>query len=116
MNELNLAVPGGATLVFEVELMSWKSVKDIMGDGGIIKTIVKEGEGWAQPKDDDEVTVHLTASLPGESEPFFSTPAEGTEFTVKDGFFCEAIANTVKTMKKGEQVRTSIIEFCSSLR
>jgi hypothetical protein len=30
----------------QVELLSWSSVKDIAGDGGVIKTIVAEGEGW----------------------------------------------------------------------
>ena len=46
-----------ALQVFEVELLSWKSVKDIAGDGGVIKTVVKEGSGWAKPMDADEVSV-----------------------------------------------------------
>ena len=48
-------IPGGATLKFEVELLSWKSIKDICGDGGIIKTLVAEGKKWESPKPDDEV-------------------------------------------------------------
>lgn len=47
-------IPPNATLKFEVELLSWKSIKDIIGDGSIMKTIVKEGEGWEQPKGKDE--------------------------------------------------------------
>lgn len=43
--------------IFEVELIDWKSVKDIAGDGGVIKTIVKEGSGWAKPLPKDEVRV-----------------------------------------------------------
>ncbi len=43
--------------VFEVELIDWRSVKDIAGDGGVIKTIVKEGSGWAKPLPRDEVRV-----------------------------------------------------------
>ena len=38
----------------QVELLSWKSIKDIAGDGGIIKTIETEGKGWEKPKDRDE--------------------------------------------------------------
>ncbi len=38
----------------QVELISWKSIKDIAGDGGIIKTIEIEGKGWEKPKDRDE--------------------------------------------------------------
>ncbi len=39
----------------QVELLSWKSKKDILGDGGVIKTVVQEGKGWDKPKDRDEV-------------------------------------------------------------
>jgi hypothetical protein len=41
--------------VFEVELIDWKSVKDILGDGGVIKTVVREGVGWSKPQPADEV-------------------------------------------------------------
>ena len=56
-------IPPNATLQFEVELLSWHSVKDITPtkDGGIIKTVMTEGDGWAMPKDKDEV---LGGSLP----------------------------------------------------
>ena len=50
-------IPANATLLFEVELLSWSSVKDITPskDGGIIKTVIIEGDGWAMPNSDDEV-------------------------------------------------------------
>ncbi len=32
----------------QVELLSWRSIKDISGDGGVIKTVVEEGSGWEQ--------------------------------------------------------------------
>lgn len=50
-------IPGNATLDFEVELLSWNSVKDITPnkDGGIIKTILTDGQDWASPKNEDEV-------------------------------------------------------------
>ena len=38
----------------QVELLSWKSIKDIVGDGGVIKTIETEGKGWEKPRDKDE--------------------------------------------------------------
>lgn len=37
-----------------MELLSWRSIKDIAGDGGIIKTIETEGNGWQKPNDRDE--------------------------------------------------------------
>lgn len=96
-------IPGGATLVFEIELLSWKSIKDIAGDGGVMKTILKEGEGWPKPKDEDEVTITLSAKVQGQEDFFFSQ--DTVEFTVKDGFLCKAVSTAVKTMKKGEEVR-----------
>ena len=48
-------IPPNATLQFDVELLSWASVKDICKDGGVFKKIVTEGEKWENPKDLDEV-------------------------------------------------------------
>jgi FK506-binding protein 4/5 len=37
---------------FYVEILSWSSIWDLTGDGGILKKIIKEGEGyWATPRD-----------------------------------------------------------------
>merc|ERR1719421_2399133 len=36
-------IPGGATLVFEVELIGWSSKDDLFGDGGVVKTLLVEG-------------------------------------------------------------------------
>lgn len=48
-------VPPNSTLVFDVELISWYPIRDVCGDGGIIKKIIREGEGWATPNEADEV-------------------------------------------------------------
>lgn len=41
-------IPPNSTLEFEVELLAWQSVKDLKGDGGVIKTVIGEGctFGW----------------------------------------------------------------------
>lgn len=51
------SIPSNSTLVFEVELLGWKSTKDITddGDGGVLKSTVKEGEGYRMPKGHDEI-------------------------------------------------------------
>jgi FK506-binding protein 4/5 len=48
-------IPPNATLVFDVEMLSWSSIRELTGDGGILKKLMKEGEGWATPRDGDEV-------------------------------------------------------------
>ncbi|CAA0822974.1 Peptidyl-prolyl cis-trans isomerase FKBP62 [Striga hermonthica] len=98
-------IPANATLQFDVELLSWVSVKDICKDGGIFKKIVKEGEKWENPKDDDEVLVNYEAKLEDDTVIY---KADGVEFTVREGHFCPAITKAVKTMKKGEKVLLSV--------
>merc|ERR1712032_940375 len=52
-------IPADATLVFEVELLSWVSKDDLFQDGGVIKAEVKEGSGWKKPKEHDEVKLSM---------------------------------------------------------
>lgn len=98
-------IPPNATLQFDVELLSWTSVKDICKDGGIFKKIVSEGEKWENPKDLDEVLVNYEARL---EDGTVVAKAEAVEFTVKDGHFCPALAKAVKTMKKREKVLLTV--------
>lgn len=94
-------IPPSATLQFDVELLSWTSVKDICKDGGIFKKILQEGEKWENPKDLDEVLVNFEAHL---EDGTLVTKSDGVEFVVKEGNFCPALSKAVKTMKKGEKV------------
>ncbi|KAG2580128.1 70 kDa peptidyl-prolyl isomerase-like [Panicum virgatum] len=98
-------IPPNATLQFDVELLSWTSVKDICKDGGIFKKILKEGEKWENPKDPDEVLVNYEARL---EDGNVVSKSEGVEFTVKDGYFCPALAKAVKTMKRAEKVLLTV--------
>jgi FK506-binding protein 4/5 len=98
-------IPPNATLQFDVELLSWASVKDICKDGGVFKKIVKEGEKWDNPKDLDEVFVKYEASL---EDGTVVSKSVGVEFAVRDGYFCPALASAVKTMKKGEKVLLTV--------
>ncbi|MCO5566991.1 hypothetical protein L7F22_020674 [Adiantum nelumboides] len=100
-------IPPNATLLFDVELISWLSVKDICKDGGIFKKILIEGEKWQNPKQEDEVTVKFVAKHQDGSL-LYSTPEQGVEFYVKDGYFCPAISKAVTTMKKGEKVLLTV--------
>lgn len=57
-------IPANATLIFEVELISWVSKDDLFGDEGVIKSEVTEGTGWKNPKKGDEVLLSLKAEKP----------------------------------------------------
>lgn len=98
-------IPPNATLQFDVELLSWTSVKDICKDGGIFKKILTEGEKWENPKDLDEVFVKYEALL---EDGTLIAKSDGREFTVQDGHFCPALSKAVKTMKKGEKVLLTV--------
>ncbi|KAJ8428476.1 hypothetical protein Cgig2_029929 [Carnegiea gigantea] len=98
-------IPPNATLQFEVELLSWVSVKDICKDGGIFKKILVEGEKWENPKDPDEVLVKYEARL---EDGTLVAKSDGVEFTVSEGHFCPALSKAVKTMKKGEKALLTV--------
>ncbi|XP_059428085.1 70 kDa peptidyl-prolyl isomerase-like isoform X2 [Corylus avellana] len=94
-------IPPNSTLIFDIEMLSWTTIRDITGDGGILKKITKEGEGWATPREADEVLVKYEARL--ENGKLVSKSDEGLEFNVGDGCFCPAFSKTVKTMRRGEK-------------
>ncbi|XP_047069159.1 peptidyl-prolyl cis-trans isomerase FKBP62-like [Lolium rigidum] len=98
-------IPPNATLQFDVELLSWASVKDICKDGGIFKKVLVEGQKWENPKDLDEVLVKYEARL---EDGTVVSKSDGVEFAVKDGYFCPALSKAVKTMKKGEKVLLTV--------
>ncbi|XLS85408.1 hypothetical protein HN51_035574, partial [Arachis hypogaea] len=93
-----------ATLQFDVELLSWTSVKDICKDGGLFKKILVEGEKWENPKDPDEVLVNYEARL---EDGTLVKKSDGVEFTVEDGHFYPALSKAIKTMKKGQKDKES---------
>lgn len=57
-------IPGGATLLFDVELISWTSWKDVSEarDGTIMKRILTAGEGYQNPNDLSQCKIHYKVS------------------------------------------------------
>merc|ERR1740138_825633 len=96
-------IPASATLVFEVELISWASKDDLFGDEGVIKTVVTEGSGWKTPKDGDEVVISLKAVA---SDNVVEEKAS-LEYTLGSdvlGPLAKAVDKALNGMKKGEEV------------
>mmetsp|Transcript_71380 Transcript_71380/g.220657 ORF Transcript_71380/g.220657 Transcript_71380/m.220657 type:complete len:601 (+) Transcript_71380:79-1881(+) len=97
-------IPAKAALVFEVELLSWMSKDDLFGDEGVIKSQLKEGSGWKNPKDGDEVKIAFK-SLASDG----STVEDRGEFeyvlgTDVLGPVAKAVDKALTGMKKGEEV------------
>merc|ERR550537_40774 len=109
-------IPPNSTLEFEVELISWKSVKDLTGDGGIVKKIVVEGSGWDRPKGRDEVTVSWAAKVQGTGEAVAATGEGGAEFVLSEegpDKLCSGLPKLVESMKKGEKALCQVSgDYC----
>ncbi|KAL9240032.1 hypothetical protein vseg_014295 [Gypsophila vaccaria] len=99
-------VPPNSSLIFEVDMISWSTIRDVTGDGGVLKRIIVEGDGWASPKDGDEVSVKYEAKL--EDGKLLSKSEDTVIFHVGDGKLCHAIHNAVKTMRRNEKVELCI--------
>lgn len=97
-------IPGKATLIFEIELLDWDSKDDLFSDGGVVKTQLKEGSGWKEPKDGDEVQIRMKVTRKDDN----STDDKGSfEYTVGSGLLgslTKAVDKALKGMKKGELV------------
>jgi len=57
--DATLRVPANSTVIYEVELLGWVAREDLFGDGGCVKTRLKEGPSgtWRMPKYLDEVLI-----------------------------------------------------------
>ncbi|ROT67118.1 peptidyl-prolyl cis-trans isomerase FKBP4 isoform X1 [Penaeus vannamei] len=95
-------IPPNATLIFEVELFEWRG-EDLSSkkDGGIIRRIMAEGEGYQTPNDGAIVDVHVVGKVNGTSfddrEVQFPL-GEGTEHNIPEG-----LERALERFKKGEK-------------
>jgi len=95
-------IPGDATLRFEVELLGWKSSKDLSGDGGVVKTVLVEGTGWEVAKEADGGRLSYTVRHPGaaaDQEPLCRVDELQLD-RLKDA--PRGLALALRTMKAGE--------------
>jgi len=98
-------IPANATLKFEVELHYWKDT-DVTNDGGVIKKILIKGEGYKNPKDEANITIHMRGMYQGtafEEKDIEFILGEGSEKGI-----CMGIEKALYTMKKREKVQLKI--------
>jgi FK506-binding protein 4/5 len=96
-------IPENATLVFEVELLSWQSKDDLFGDEGVIKTQLKEGEGWKKPQKDSEVLMSMKVEAPDGSLIEEKSDFEYVIGSEALGSLGKACDKALMEMKKGEE-------------
>ncbi|KAG1681124.1 hypothetical protein FOA52_015566 [Chlamydomonas sp. UWO 241] len=105
-------IPGGATLLFEVELLSWDSHKDISGDGGVLKDVISKDAdaGYEMPDGQDEVTVVYKVYLAGSTDVVDESPEGGASFCIASpgAVVLPGVVAAVKTMKAGEVARLAL--------
>ena len=100
-------IPANSTLKFEVELFSWKSDKDLYGDGGCVRAkVLKKSGAFGFPMDKHEVTVKYSACAPdtdvaGAGDEI--VPATEVTFAVgADEAPFKGLEKAVTKMKEGE--------------
>jgi len=96
-------IPAGATLIFEIELLTWDD-EDITKDMGVRKRLIKEGvTGGGNPNVDGKVKIHVRGTYQGEN-----FDERDVEFIVGDGHehnIVEGIEKGVVTMRRYEKAK-----------
>ncbi|EME26651.1 FK506-binding protein 4/5 [Galdieria sulphuraria] len=95
-------IPENATLVFEMELVDWTSVKDMFGDGKVMKYILEEGTGWERPTDKFEVFVNVLAKT---KDNRVLWEEKELSFVMGENQVPEFLEKAIKDMKKSAKLR-----------
>lgn len=82
---------------------------DLSGDGGVVKEILRKGDGWERPENGDDVDMHYKGCLE-DGIMFDSSYERNTPFTFKlgDGKVIKGWDIVGKTMTKGEKCRVTL--------
>merc|ERR1711994_1047760 len=99
-------IPGDATLVFDVELLSIGN--DITDDGGVIKRIITEGEGYKNPNETAKCLVRYTGTANGK---VFTTHKDDDNVELdiyEDLKMPDGLSRALQSMKKGEKASFTV--------
>uniref|UniRef100_A0A2P2HX48 peptidylprolyl isomerase n=1 Tax=Hirondellea gigas TaxID=1518452 RepID=A0A2P2HX48_9CRUS len=101
-------IPGGATLVFEVELYSWEG-EDITKekDKGILKSIATPGEGFGSPNEGAWVKIEVKGTVNGTV--FYDKTVELTLGEGMDVDIPEGVETALQTLTKNEVCKLKVV-------
>lgn len=100
-------IPADATLIFEVELLSWIDEVKLTKDGGVVKKILHPIEDvWETPKEDSEAVINYSLSL--ENNTFIEEQKE-FRFIIGADQVPEGLDKAVASMKKGEKALVKVL-------
>lgn len=87
----------------DVSLLSWRPVKDINGDGGVIMKVVEDGEGFDKPRGMDVVSLYVSAKSLSSGKSFGKSQL-GKMSVVLSDIKCAGLKTCVESMHKNEVV------------
>lgn len=102
-------IPLNSQLTIDLELVSWRSVIDVLGDKKVMKKIIKAGEGFDRPNEGSLVKVIYIGKL--EDGAIFQrkgSDEEPFEYLCLEEQISEGLDKAVMTMKKGEQATVKV--------
>eukprot|EP01129_Flabellula_baltica_P001098 TRINITY_DN1100_c0_g1_i1.p1 TRINITY_DN1100_c0_g1~~TRINITY_DN1100_c0_g1_i1.p1 ORF type:complete len:455 (-),score=149.71 TRINITY_DN1100_c0_g1_i1:22-1278(-) len=96
-------IPPGATLIFEMELIEFENEKDLTKEksGGVMKRVIKSGEGFQTPTYESEVVVSYICKSKETEEVLFSVDNE--IYTIDFDSLPSGLQLAIESMKKGEE-------------
>jgi len=102
-------IPGGATLVFEIELLGFTNDEEVTSDGGVTMKTTRAGEGWKTVEDMAKCKAHYTIAVDGTV--VYDTRTEhpdGVAFVAGDGDVMRGIELSVEKMKQNQKALLKI--------
>ncbi|XP_059279447.1 70 kDa peptidyl-prolyl isomerase-like isoform X2 [Lycium ferocissimum] len=104
------SIPPSSILSIDLELVSFKPVINVTGDLGVLKKILKEGEGALTANEGASVTIRYTATL--EDGTLFEKRGfdgeDALKFITDEEQVITGLDQAVTTMKKGERAIVTV--------
>jgi len=91
---------------YTIELVGWLKVEDITKDGGVVKKVLIEGDGWERPNEGATCIVTGYGKVASSGEVF--EEFKERKIIILNGSVLDALESAILTMKRGERALFSI--------